>query len=163
LVVVQPIPISASNNSAAAAMVYTIELPAAGPTELQRRAVRSPSRRFSFPANDNNVGHALGGRNIIPPSQSRAAIPPALSRPPPPPPPRAPSPSLRSSPSPPPARRPLLSGPGALGGPNVSKLVAGILLNRMSAGKPLRRRVPSFGEKKAYVRSCLSSVVSVEA
>jgi len=53
-----------------------------------------------------------------------------------------------------------LSGPGALGGPNVSKLVAGILLNRMS-GKPLRRR-PSF-EKKEYIRSCLSSVVSVEA
>jgi hypothetical protein len=42
------------------------------------------------------------------------------------------------------------------------------MLNRMSAGKPLRRRVPpngALGEttKKEYVKSCLSSVVSVEA
>jgi len=154
--VVQPKPISASNNPTT---LYTIEIPAAGSTELQRYAVRSPPARRFFAANDNTVGNSLGRGNTHSPSENRAATPPALS-----PPLRAPSPSLRSSPSPPPpVRRPLLSGPGALGGPNVSKLVAGILLNRVGAGKPLRRRVPSFGEKKAYVKSCLSSVVSVEA
>jgi hypothetical protein len=47
-------------------------------------------------------------------------------------------------------------------GPNLSKIVAGILLNRVHAvGKPMRRRVlPPSGQ--AYRKSCLSSVVSVE-
>ena len=47
-------------------------------------------------------------------------------------------------------------------GPNLSKIVAGILLNRVHAvGKPMRRRVlPPKGQ--AYRKSCLSSVVSVE-
>ena len=160
----QPRTLSTSNSSAAATTTpYTIEIPPAGPTETQRYAVRSPHsspRRFSFPANDYPVGGSFGGGDIHSPIESRAAILPALSRTPPP---RAPSPSLRSSPSPPPpVRQPLLSGPGALGGPNVSKLVAGILLNRMSVGKPMRRRVPSF-DRKEYVKSSLSSVVSVEA
>lgn len=152
-----------SNNSAAATTTpYTIEIPPAGPTETQRYGARSPHgspRRFSFPAN-NTVGGSFGGGDIHSPVESRATILPALSRTPTP---LVPSPSLRSSPSPPPpARQPLSSGPGALGGPNVSKLVAGILLNRMSVGKPMRRRVPSF-DRKEYVRSSLSSVVSVEA
>lgn len=45
-----------------------------------------------------------------------------------------------------------------------AKLVAGILLNRVHAvGKPMRRR-PSVGEQpRAYVKSGLSRVVSVEA
>lgn len=42
-----------------------------------------------------------------------------------------------------------------------SKLVAGILLNRVHAAKPVRRRFGS--EPKAYVPSRLSTVVSVEA
>jgi hypothetical protein len=46
-------------------------------------------------------------------------------------------------------------------GPNLSKIVAGILLNRVHAvGKPMRRRVlPPKGQ--AYRKSCLSSVISV--
>ena len=42
-----------------------------------------------------------------------------------------------------------------------AKLVAGILLNRALVGKPPRRR--SMGEPKTYIKSGLSSVVSVEA
>jgi len=42
-----------------------------------------------------------------------------------------------------------------------AKLVAGILLNRAQVGKPPRRR--SVGEPKTYIKSGLSSVVSVEA
>jgi hypothetical protein len=42
-----------------------------------------------------------------------------------------------------------------------AKLVAGILLNRAQVGKPPRRR--SMGEPKTYIKSGLSSVVSVEA
>ena len=159
----QPKSLSTSNSRVASSAPYTIEIPAAGPAEMRRYAVKSPrpARRFSFSANDNDLGNFNGGGNFPSPIESSAIILPALSRQPPPP--RPPSPSLRSSPSPPPARQPLLSGPGSLGGPNVSKLVAGILLNRMSVGKPIRRRVPSIGEKKEYVKSSLSSVVSVEA
>ncbi|KAF9473023.1 hypothetical protein BDN70DRAFT_937736 [Pholiota conissans] len=49
--------------------------------------------------------------------------------------------------------------------PNLSKIVAGILLNRVHAvGKPMRRRVmPHLEGEKGYRKSCLSSVVSVEA
>ncbi|PPQ91929.1 hypothetical protein CVT25_000973 [Psilocybe cyanescens] len=52
--------------------------------------------------------------------------------------------------------------------PNLSKVVASILLNRVHAvGKPMRRRVaPSpaaRGQGRDYVKSCLSSVISVEA
>lgn len=48
------------------------------------------------------------------------------------------------------------------GAPNLSKIVAGILLNRVHAvGKPMRRRVLPKGQ--GYRKSCLSSVVSVEA
>jgi hypothetical protein len=47
---------------------------------------------------------------------------------------------------------------------NPSKIVAGILLNRVHAvGKPMRRRMPSLAGPKQYVKSGLSSVVSVEA
>jgi hypothetical protein len=42
-----------------------------------------------------------------------------------------------------------------------AKLVAGILLSRGQMGKPPRRR--SMGEPKTYIKSGLSSVVSVEA
>ncbi len=42
-----------------------------------------------------------------------------------------------------------------------SKLVASVLLNRAS-GKPLRRKLPSYGEQRPYVKSCLSKVVEVE-
>jgi hypothetical protein len=45
-----------------------------------------------------------------------------------------------------------------------SRLVAGILLNRVHAvGKPMRRRIGVGAEPRAYVKSGLSSVVSVEA
>jgi hypothetical protein len=45
-----------------------------------------------------------------------------------------------------------------------AKIVAGILLNRVHAvGKPMRRRPGFTGEKKEYVKSGLSRVVSVEA
>ena len=48
------------------------------------------------------------------------------------------------------------------GGPNLSKIVAGILLNRVHAvGKPMKRKVLPKGQ--GYRKSCLSSVVSVEA
>ncbi|KAJ3506546.1 hypothetical protein NLJ89_g6809 [Agrocybe chaxingu] len=45
----------------------------------------------------------------------------------------------------------------------ISKLVAGILLNRVQVRKPLKRRVglggvAGIGERKEYVKSCLSSV-----
>jgi len=43
-----------------------------------------------------------------------------------------------------------------------AKLVAGILLNRAQVGKPPRRRSMG-GEPKMYIKSGLSSVVSVEA
>ena len=47
---------------------------------------------------------------------------------------------------------------------NPSKIVAGILLNRVHAvGKPMRRRLPVLAGPKQYVKSGLSSVVSVEA
>lgn len=47
---------------------------------------------------------------------------------------------------------------------NPSKIVAGILLNRVHAvGKPMRRRIPVLSGPKQYVKSGLSSVVSVEA
>ena len=47
---------------------------------------------------------------------------------------------------------------------NPSKIVAGILLNRVHAvGKPMRRRMPVLSGPKQYVKSGLSSVVSVEA
>ena len=47
---------------------------------------------------------------------------------------------------------------------NPSKIVAGILLNRVHAvGKPMRRRMPVLPGSKQYVKSGLSSVVSVEA
>ena len=47
---------------------------------------------------------------------------------------------------------------------NPSKIVAGILLNRVHAvGKPMRRRMPVVSGPKQYVKSGLSSVVSVEA
>lgn len=47
---------------------------------------------------------------------------------------------------------------------NPSKIVAGILLNRVHAvGKPMRRRMPVLPGAKQYVKSGLSSVVSVEA
>ena len=48
---------------------------------------------------------------------------------------------------------------------NPSKIVAGILLNRVHAvGKPMRRRIPPvLSGPKQYVKSGLSSVVSVEA
>jgi hypothetical protein len=46
---------------------------------------------------------------------------------------------------------------------NPSKIVAGILLNRVHAvGKPMRRRLPVVSGPKQYVKSGLSSVVSVE-
>jgi hypothetical protein len=46
---------------------------------------------------------------------------------------------------------------------NPSKIVAGILLNRVHAvGKPMRRRIPVLSGPKQYVKSGLSSVVSVE-
>ena len=46
---------------------------------------------------------------------------------------------------------------------NPSKIVAGILLNRVHAvGKPMRRRIPALSGPKQYVKSGLSSVVSVE-
>ena len=46
---------------------------------------------------------------------------------------------------------------------NPSKIVAGILLNRVHAvGKPMRRRLPLLSGPKQYVKSGLSSVVSVE-
>jgi hypothetical protein len=45
-----------------------------------------------------------------------------------------------------------------------AKIVAGILLNRVHAvGKPMRRRPCLTGEKREYVKSGLSRVVSVEA
>jgi hypothetical protein len=50
--------------------------------------------------------------------------------------------------------------------PNLSKIVAGILLNRVHAvGKPMRRRVlPRASEgEKGYRKSCLSSVINIEA
>ncbi|KAH9483445.1 hypothetical protein JR316_0002913 [Psilocybe cubensis] len=50
--------------------------------------------------------------------------------------------------------------------PNLSKVVASILLNRVHAvGKPMRRRMAMHtqGQGRDYVKSCLSSVVSVEA
>lgn len=44
-----------------------------------------------------------------------------------------------------------------------SKLVAGILLNRVHAvGRPMRRRLSGSGEPREYVKSGLSRVVSVE-
>jgi len=47
---------------------------------------------------------------------------------------------------------------------NPSKIVAGILLNRVHAvGKPMKRRMPVLSGPKQYVKSGLSSVVSVEA
>jgi hypothetical protein len=50
--------------------------------------------------------------------------------------------------------------------PNLSKIVAGILLNRVHAvGKPMRRRVlPRAAEAgdKGYRKSCLSSVISID-
>jgi hypothetical protein len=47
---------------------------------------------------------------------------------------------------------------------NPSKIVAGILLHRVHAvGKPMRRRIPVLSGPKQYVKSGLSSVVSVEA
>ncbi|KAG6884131.1 hypothetical protein C0993_001081 [Termitomyces sp. T159_Od127] len=77
--------------------------------------------------------------------------PPARHRPPPPPPPTLPAPA----PAPPPAPAPI--------DPNArSRLVAGILLNRVHAvGRPMRRR--SFDGPREYVKSGLSSVISVEA
>lgn len=54
--------------------------------------------------------------------------------------------------------------PSAVPTLNPSKIVAGILLNRVHAvGKPMRRRLPVLSGPKQYVKSGLSSVVSVEA
>jgi len=54
--------------------------------------------------------------------------------------------------------------PSAVPALNPSKIVAGILLNRVHAvGKPMRRRLPVVSGPKQYVKSGLSSVVSVEA
>ena len=54
--------------------------------------------------------------------------------------------------------------PSAAPALNPSKIVAGILLNRVHAvGKPMRRRLPVVSGPKQYVKSGLSSVVSVEA
>ena len=55
--------------------------------------------------------------------------------------------------------------PSAVPTLNPSKIVAGILLNRVHAvGKPMRRRMPSgLSGPKQYVKSGLSSVVSIEA
>jgi hypothetical protein len=53
--------------------------------------------------------------------------------------------------------------PSAVPTLNPSKIVAGILLNRVHAvGKPMRRRLPVVSGPKQYVKSGLSSVVSVE-
>ncbi|KAG6825004.1 hypothetical protein H0H92_005107 [Tricholoma furcatifolium] len=66
-------------------------------------------------------------------------------------------PSTPPSPPPQPQPQPKPFDPNAR-----SRLVAGILLNRVHAvGKPMRRR--SFDGPKEYVKSGLSSVVSVEA
>jgi len=136
------------------------------PTEIQRYPSPSPRRLSVSAAPFVSVSASA--------PVSRVSSPVPLS------PILASRPLPRSSPSPPPlpSRQPLPSGPGALGGPNVSKLVAGIMLNRMSVGKPIRRRVSgvpavsplSLGsgtveipKKREYVKSCLSSVVSVEA
>jgi hypothetical protein len=54
--------------------------------------------------------------------------------------------------------------PSAVPTLNPSKIVAGILLNRVHAvGKPMRRRMPVVSGPKQYVKSGLSSVVSIEA
>ena len=55
--------------------------------------------------------------------------------------------------------------PSAVPTLNPSKIVAGILLNRVHAvGKPMRRRMPAgLSGPKQYVKSGLSSVVSIEA
>ena len=165
--------------ASAAAGPYTIQIPAAGPTEIQRYGGGgSPSaaaRRMAFaqtPAAQGSLvlgspqqGRVNGGMGARTSSNGQGAPARLISTSrTSPPPSRAASPSPRQSS---PASRasspaPLASGPGALGGPNVSKLVAGILLNRVHAvGKPMRRRISNPG--KEYVRSCLSSVVSCEA
>ena len=139
-----------SSNTSISAAPYTIQIPAAAPTEIQRYAPSASMRRLSFPELAP-VPLSFGSANL---SGGGGGFSTPVSRA------SSPAPIRRSTPSPPPR---LQSGPGALGGPNVSKLVAGIMLNRMSVGKPMRKRVPSFGEKKEYVRSSLSSVVSVDA
>ncbi|KAJ3492132.1 hypothetical protein NLI96_g169 [Meripilus lineatus] len=64
----------------------------------------------------------------------------------------------RAAPSPPPGiQRTVIPVPDR----RAAKLVANVLLNRGS-GRPMRRRMMSYGEERPYIKSCLSRVVQIE-
>ncbi|KIM49890.1 hypothetical protein M413DRAFT_6715 [Hebeloma cylindrosporum] len=111
---------------------YTIHIPPAQPIEIQRYSSPPRSPRPASRALPPKAASLISLGPISPPRSS-------------PPPADVIVPRQQSS-----------------GGPNLSKIVAGILLNRVHAvGKPMRRRVLPKGQ--GYRKSCLSSVVSVEA
>ncbi|KAF9554266.1 hypothetical protein CPC08DRAFT_194662 [Agrocybe pediades] len=165
---------------------YTIQIPAANQSEIQRYTLPPLSPRRSPPAPQTRSRVLAHGRDQdFPVSAPVAPAPVSISRPLSPTAPeftpsRSPSPpkSLSSSApvsragSPPPVAptsrsvspAPAIQRPHPLPAPNLSKIVAGILLNRVHAvGKPMRRRVYAatpagcVGQgQKGYVRSGLS-------
>ena len=56
---------------------------------------------------------------------------------------------------------PTVSLPKMTDDQRTAKLVASVLLNRTNS-RPMRRRVPSVGEQRPYVKSCLSKAVEFE-
>ncbi|KAF8179646.1 hypothetical protein BJ912DRAFT_640460 [Pholiota molesta] len=120
---------------------YTIHIPAAQPTEIQQY---TPP-----PASPRPAARTAALRSLMPINGPLPGTAPTTT---------TAAPPQRSAAAPP---------KQAQATPNLSKIVAGILLNRVHAvGKPMRRRVlphQSGDGEKGYRKSCLSSVVSVEA
>ncbi|KAF9528285.1 hypothetical protein CPB83DRAFT_835981 [Crepidotus variabilis] len=170
-----PSPGAAARSADAAVLNTGLSTLDAAPIEIQRYTSPSASSRriiasqqppaHSFNNNNTAFGPLNGGNG--PASSLRYAGPIGSSHSP-----SSPSASLSSSVSAPvsrasspiPSMRSMTptprasSGPSALGGPNVSKLVAGIMLNRVAVGKPMRRRAAPVTNSRQYIKSGLSSV-----
>ncbi|KDR82268.1 hypothetical protein GALMADRAFT_135626 [Galerina marginata CBS 339.88] len=142
----KPVSIMASESLPELEAEAEVDIASAGPTPTQPYTIHIPA------AAPTDIQRYTPARPLTPSAQ-RSLSPRAASF--------TPSGSRPST--------PLSSSPmqHSFPSPNLSKIVAGILLNRVHANKPMRRRVaPAYAAGrggKQYVKSCLSSVVSVEA
>ncbi|KJA16824.1 hypothetical protein HYPSUDRAFT_58004 [Hypholoma sublateritium FD-334 SS-4] len=158
----QQAPAYGSGNAAP----YTIHIPAAQPTEIEQYTPAPPARS-ARPARLRSlipINGPLPGTAPTTLSSTTTLSTTTTTRPSSPPPAPSARTTLTRSPSPPTSTPTRMSAPPQA--PNLSKIVAGILLNRVHAvGKPMRRRVLAGGAgagAAGYRKSCLSSVISVE-
>ncbi|KAF5349684.1 hypothetical protein D9756_008811 [Leucocoprinus leucothites] len=131
----------------AASIPYTIQIPPAGPADIQR--LHQQQQHYRQQQQQQPYPRALSPQPLRArqqqPAPQRATTPaPAVAAPP-----AAPVPDAKVAAKERDAR---------------SRIVAGILLNRVHAvGKPMRRRSPSADQPKPYVPSGLSTCIALEA